>query len=76
LESDLDGTAVGVPNQIIPVRFAHPWMIARLKFDLSTFDQASPTWRELEAANRHGTYAAKVIGPWINDRAGVVWDQQ
>jgi hypothetical protein len=30
----------------------------------------------MEAANRHGTYAARMIGPWINDRTGVVWDQQ
>src|ERR1017187_10628308 len=28
LKSDLDGTAVGLPNQVILFRFTHPWMIA------------------------------------------------
>src|ERR1017187_3829827 len=45
LESDLDGTAVVLPNQVVLFRFTHPWMIARLKLELSAFVQAAPTWR-------------------------------
>src|ERR1017187_3474301 len=29
LKSDLDGTAVGLPDQVVLFRFAHLWMIAR-----------------------------------------------
>src|ERR1035441_6844088 len=60
-KSNFDRTAVALPKEVPVFRFAHLWMIAR---------------RRNHAASGHDTYVAKMIGSWINDRAGVVWDQQ
>jgi hypothetical protein len=72
LESDVDGTAVGLPDQVVLFRFAYLWAIAPQKVNLFT-----PTWRNLEAGDCHGTYAVNAICRWVSMTGqGVVWDQQ
>jgi hypothetical protein len=77
LKSDLDGTAVVLPNQVVLFRFTHPWMIARQKVELSTL---VPGRSDLAGKSKPPTVTTikqlmRLTVGFI-DGAGVVWDQQ
>src|SRR5260370_7337922 len=72
LESDFDGTAARLPNQVILFRFAHLWTIAPQKVSLFHSDLVEPrSWRP----SRHLCSQCDLsLGSMTGQ--GVVWDQQ